>query len=215
MKIFVIHYKKLTERKEFMLNQFQKYNLTDFEFIEIDRDEVENYDLTIFDENFKKIHKSQMAITLSHLFAYKEILNKYENALIFEDDAILCENFINIYNHYLRQLPGNYDMLFIGNGSNLCIKKEWIVPDKNIYLKSVEIEDWAPMGAAKCTDSYLVSKKCAKKILESIETIKNKVNLPIDWWLTYLLKENNLIVYWAEPTIVTQGTQNGMFISSH
>jgi GR25 family glycosyltransferase involved in LPS biosynthesis len=198
-----------------MLKQFEKYNLTDFEFIEIDRDEVENYDLTIFKEDFKKIHKSQMAITLSHIFAYKEILDKYENALIFEDDAILCENFIEIYNYYLTQLPQNYDMLFIGNGSFLHIKKELLVPNKNIYLKSVEIEDWAPMGAAKCTDSYLVSKKCAKKLLESIEKIKNKVNLPIDWWLTYLLKENNLIVYWAEPTIVTQGTQNGIFIKSH
>jgi GR25 family glycosyltransferase involved in LPS biosynthesis len=215
MKIFVIHYKKLIDRKEFMLKQFEKYNLTDFEFIEIDRDEVENYDLTIFKEDFKKIHKSQMAITLSHIFAYKEILDKYENALIFEDDAILCENFIEIYNYYLTQLPENYDMLFIGNGSFLHIKKELLVPNKNIYLKSVEIEDWAPMGAAKCTESYLVSKKCAKKLLESIEKIKNKVNLPIDWWLTYLLKENNLIVYWAEPTIVKQGTQNGMFIKSH
>jgi GR25 family glycosyltransferase involved in LPS biosynthesis len=215
MKIFVIHYKKLIDRKEFMLKQFEKYNLIDFEFIEIDRDEVENYDLTIFKEDFKKIHKSQMAITLSHIFGYKKILDKYENALIFEDDAILCENFIEIYNYYLTQLPENYDMLFIGNGGNLHIKKELIVPNKNIYLKSVEIEDWAPMGAAKCTESYLVSKKCAKKLLESIEKIKNKVNLPIDWWLTYLLKENNLIVYWAEPTIVTQGTQNGMFIPSH
>ena len=215
MKIFVIHYKKLTDRKEFMLKQFEKYNFTDFEFIEIDRDEVENYDLKIFEEEFIKIHKAQMAITLSHIFAYNEIINKYDQALILEDDAILCENFLDIFNHYLTQLPENCDTLFLGNGGGLRIKKELLLPDKNIYLKDVEIEPWCPMGAAKCTDSYLISKKGAKKLCDCIEKIKNQVKLPIDWWLTYLFKDNNFIVYWAEPTIVTQGTQNGMFTVSH
>ena len=41
-----------------------------------------------------------MAITLSHIFAYNEIINKYDQALILEDDAILCENFLDIFNLY-------------------------------------------------------------------------------------------------------------------
>ena len=34
IKIFVIHYSKLVERKKHILEQLQKYNITDFEFIE-------------------------------------------------------------------------------------------------------------------------------------------------------------------------------------
>lgn len=31
----------------------------------------------------------------------------------------------------------------------------------------------------------------------------------------YSRKDTRLNVYWAEPTIVTQGTQNGLFQTSH
>lgn len=36
MKIFVIHYKKLINRKEHILNIFKEYNIVDYEFIEIE-----------------------------------------------------------------------------------------------------------------------------------------------------------------------------------
>jgi hypothetical protein len=49
MKIFVIHYKKLVDRKKYMLDQFEKHNITDYEFVEIDRDELDAYDISIFD----------------------------------------------------------------------------------------------------------------------------------------------------------------------
>ena len=53
MKFFIIHYKKLIDRKNHILKQFEKYNITDYEFIEIDRDELQGYDLSIF-ENVAK-----------------------------------------------------------------------------------------------------------------------------------------------------------------
>ena len=37
----------------------------------------------------------------------------------------------------------------------------------------------------------------------------------IDWWLNDVSRHYNFNVYWAEPTIVTQGTQNGKYKSSH
>jgi hypothetical protein len=42
----------------------------------------------------------------------------------------------------------------------------------------------------------------------------NKINLPIDWWLNVASRDNDFKVYWAEPTIVTQGSQNGLFKTS-
>ena len=129
MKIFIIHYKKLVERKENIIKQLKIYNLTDYEFIDIDRDELFNYDLGIFDNNYPTHHK---AISLSHLKAIEEISKKYESALIFEDDVILCDDFINKYNSYIEQLPLNYDILFIGEGSFQHIPKDKLI--ENIYI---------------------------------------------------------------------------------
>ncbi len=38
MKTVVIHYKKLVDRKQFILHQFDKHHITNYEFIEIDRE---------------------------------------------------------------------------------------------------------------------------------------------------------------------------------
>jgi len=35
MKIFVIHYTKLTKRKPHIIRQFNTYNITNYEFVEV------------------------------------------------------------------------------------------------------------------------------------------------------------------------------------
>ena len=212
MRVFVIHYKKLVNRKQHILEQFQKHNITDYEFVEIDRDELDNQNISKFEENYDK---SQIAISLSHFYAYKQISEKYECGLIFEDDVILHKKFIKRLHKYLNKLPPDYDMLFIGDGCNLHIEPKKIVPKQFIYKKGLQPTSWGGNGATRCTDSYLVSKKCATKICEHIENSKNQINLAIDWWLNGTARANKFAVYWAEPTIVTQGTENGTFESSH
>lgn len=212
MKIFVIHYKKLINRKTLILEQFKKYDITDYEFIEIDRDELSEQNTSMFETNY---NNSQIAISLSHFYAYKQISDKYDNGLIFEDDVILTNDFMNIFNRYITELPENYDMLFLGDGCNLHIEKHELIPNKHIYEKCLYPTTWGGNGATRCTDSYVVNKTCAKILCEYINNLSYKINLPIDWWLNVAAKDNNFKVYWAEPTIVTQGTQNGLFQSSH
>jgi GR25 family glycosyltransferase involved in LPS biosynthesis len=215
MKVFVIHYKKLTDRKESILRQFQKHNITDFEFVEIDRDELdkqEPQELIIFGPNYPK---PQMAITLSHIYAYRQIVAKYDSALILEDDAVLSDNFIEKLNHYCSQLPPSYDMLFIGDGCGLHIPKTELVPMKNVYKKGLYPTSWGGNGITRCTDSYVVSKQCAVKLCTYIQNTQHKINLPIDWWLNTAARDTLLNVYWAEPTIVIQGTESGIYSSSH
>jgi GR25 family glycosyltransferase involved in LPS biosynthesis len=212
MKIFIIHYKKLIERKQIILSQFEKYNITDYEFIEIDRDELYNHDISMFQSNYDNC---QIAISLSHFYAYKQISDKYYNGLIFEDDVILSDNFTDILNKYITQLPENYDMLFIGDGCNLHIEEHKLIPNKNIYEKCLYPTEWGGDGATRCTHSYIITKTCASKLCKYINTLEDKIKLPIDWWLNVAARDNNFKVYWSEPTIVRQGTQYGIFQSSH
>jgi glycosyl transferase family 25 len=212
MKIFVLHYSKLVDRKNYILEQFNKQGIIDYEFIEkYDKNEITDYESNLFDINYEK---STMSLHLKHNYVYNIIAENYERALIFEDDVILCDNFIDKLNNYITQLPENFDMLFIGDGCNLHIEKHKLIPNKNIYEKCLYPTSWGGDGASKCCDSYIISKKCANKLCEYIKK-SDKINLPIDWWLNVASRDNDFKVYWAEPTIVTQGTQNGLFEKSH
>ena len=205
MKVFVIHYKKLIDKKNNIIEQFKKYNILDYEFIEIDRDELKEEDLNMFVKNFPT---SCIAILLSHLYAYKQISEKYDDGLIFEDDVILSDDFLNIYNKYINQLPIDYDMFFIGDGCNLHIEKNKLLPDKNVYEKCLYPTNWGGDGATRCIDSYLVNKKCATEMLNYFNNLTEKITTNLDWFLNIVIRSKQFKIYWAEPTIVTQGSKN-------
>ena len=212
MKVFIVHYKKLFERKIHILEQFIKHGIRDYEFIQIDRDEIPNDVLPFFADNYEK---PLMAIALSHFHAYKQIVEKYDHALILEDDVILDEYFTVKLNRYLAELPRDYDMFFIGNGAYLHIDPALVIPNKYIYKKDPYPSEWGGLGATRCLDSYIVSKKGALKICEYIQKLEYKINDPLDYWLNIPILEWMMTIYWAEPTIVSQGTQNGIFESSY
>ena len=184
------------------------------EFVDqYDRDTLTESDRSIFHDRFEEYKNSIMAITLSHVYCLREIAAKYEYGLIFEDDVILACNFNIKLENYMKQLPDDWDMLFIGDGCGFHIYPQ-IIRDStsNVFRKKYKIEDWIPDSAAteatRCADSYLVSNKCAKKIIEYLDK-PNQIGKGVDFWLNSLVRIFNFKVYWAEPTIVTQGSQNG------
>ena len=212
MKIFVLHCSKLINRKHNILLQFQNHNITDFEFIELyDKDEITEEESSIFNTTNKP---GVMSLHLKHKYVYKKIAENHDCALIFEDDVILSNNFLEILTKYMMQLPDDYDMLFIGDGCNLHIESHKIIPDKYVYEKCLYPTHWGGNGATRCTDSFVMSRKCAIKLCEYINNLTYKIEPAIDWWLNDAARDNNFKVYWAEPTIVTQGSPNGMFEST-
>jgi len=211
MKTFVLHYSKLVDRKKSILSQFKKEKITNFEFVEsFDKSEIKE----IYEKRFSKIPISCASINLKHEYAYQIIADNYHEALIFEDDAILAEDFIEKLNSYMDQLPKDYDLFFIGNGCDLHIESHIIQHNKFVYPKRNEPTSWGGMGSSRCTDSYIVSNKCSIVLAEYISNLK-PIDLPSDWLLNKAAVDLNLKVYWAEPTIVTQGSANKTFDISY
>ena len=212
MKIFVIHYSKLIDRKKHIIEEFKKHNIVEYEFIEkFNKEDLTSEDIKQFSHQLKP---SIVSLIKKQFYVYQLIAQKYPNALIFEDDVILKSGFINTLNHYLTQLPQNYDMLFIGDGCNLHIEKHKITPNNNIYEKCREPTKWGGDGASKCADSYIISQKCAQTLCHYINQLTSKITLPLDWWLNEAIRGNAFNVYWAEPTIVSQGSHTGNFLTS-
>jgi hypothetical protein len=105
-------------------------------------------------------------------------------------------------------------MLFIGDGCGLHIPFKELKNNCNIYKKTNYPTQNGGLGATRCLDSYLISKKCAQKIVEKIKIHNYIIFYPADHWLNHVIKNNNFNVYWAEPTIVTQGSENKLYKSS-
>lgn len=197
----------MIKRKENILRQFKKFGITDYEFIDIDRSEVFSHDLSKINTT---INPAWIAVFLSHSYAYKQIVNFYDEALILEDDAIMSDDFIEKFTLYRKEMGSSFDILFIGSGYNLHIEDDKIIEGKHIYRKYHESSHWGGQGSTRCVDSYLVSKNCAEKLCNYIDNIDSSslVNSETDHWLNKVGKELDLVVYWAEPTIVLQGSQN-------
>jgi len=222
MKIFVLHYSKLVQRKQHILEQFEKHGITEYEFIEkFDKDVITDDECPEFSKDYVANRRTELSLHLKHLYLYRLMLSEnYEEVLVLEDDVILSDNFMKKLTEYMTQMPKDYDMLFIGDGCNLHIPRNQLVANQYIYAKCLHETAWGGNGAAKCTDSYIIHQRCAKKLCDYVADAgaaldeTKKINLPADWWLNKAARDLVLKVYWAEPTIVSQGSQNGMFSRS-
>jgi hypothetical protein len=198
MKIFVIHYTPLKERKISIMKQFEKFNIKEYEFIETyDREELNETDI----KKFSNLKLSQISLILKNVEIFKK--GNEEIFVIFEDDTILCDDFLNKLDEHLNNLPENWDII---SGGECCnIHASPIIDGKILYETD---------NVRGCCMNIL-NKNVTNKLMNIFnnETI---INLPFDHWLNYIYsKYGNLKYYLTEPVLVEQGSAaNHIFPSS-
>ena len=214
IKIFIAHYSKLVERKQYMIEQFKKHRITNYEFVEkYDKECLTDKDKEIFTYD-PQVSMSAVSLALKKLYIFKQIRDFYDYALILEDDAVLCDNFMDTLQKYMTELPNTYDMLFLGCGLGFHIEPNLILPNKHIYKKCLYPTPWGGDGCTRGTDCYLMTKECAKKLCWYVYEKQVKPRAYIDFILNQAGRDMNLEVYWSEPTLAVQGSVTGLFNSS-
>jgi glycosyl transferase family 25 len=187
MKTFIIHYSPLTLRKQHMLSEIEKHKL-DAVFIETE----------VGPGWYNSIPKGSISVFKKHIEAWRRIATGSDPfGLILEDDAILDDDFLNKLNNYISQLPPDFDMLFVGNGWNLHLN----IPSGTV----------GKYKRTRCVDSYIITKTCAAKLLRHVRI--GIISRAVDWWINDLVPLFDLQLYWSEPTIVSQGSETGLFKS--
>ena len=132
-KIFIIHYKPLLERKQYLINYFINNNITNYEFRDLYQ--RENLSKEIKDKYFKldNLNPAQICITIEHIETYRQIINDNKNTnkwyLILEDDAIFCDNFIDKINEYLKVIPDDAEYLDICDYFQIDSNNMWVLKD--------------------------------------------------------------------------------------
>jgi hypothetical protein len=150
-----------------------------------------------FRKNFP-LKKSEISLGINFMNILKMSKEaKYEHILVFESDAILHPEFIKKFNLYFKELfesYTNWHLFSLGCGMNKHVKK--VKKNKHVYMGD----------QMRCNDSLVFNLRAIKLLIDSIPKLK----LPIDEHFDLLVKSKKMVVLWAEPTIVIQGSQTGI-----
>ena len=191
--IYVIHYPRLVERKDYIVKKFNELNITNYSFYEeFSRDTTSEETMNSYYKYTKyNLNSAQKCITIAHIELYKDIVNKgYRRCLILEDDAILGDDFAERLRQYNECLPYDFDIGSLNDGCGFHAS--------NIRRTSF----WYPATSTRTCCAYIISDDCCNKLLTTIIPF----SAPIDHELNLQIQKHNLRMYWAEPTIVRDGS---------
>jgi GR25 family glycosyltransferase involved in LPS biosynthesis len=196
MKFFITHYTPLTDRKNSMIKQFEHYGIHDYEFIEThDRECLTEEEVN----KFSGIKLAERSLFLKHVEIYKKKID--DIIIVMEDDSIFCEDFMKKLNLFLSHLPEKWDVLFTGECCNLHVD--------NIQQNQYFYRFYSSRGGSM----YLLNKNTSAKLASIFENEHN-IHVPIDHWFNDICSKYHLDYYLSEPTLVTQGSEIGVFPSS-
>lgn len=188
-KIYIIHYNKLVERKNYLIHFFNKNNITNYEFRELYQRDTLTTEVT--DNYFKlnNLNSAQICITIEHIETYREIVNNCSNEngwyLILEDDTIFCDNFIEKLNNHMDNIPNDSEYLDISD--------YFVINSNNM---------WERKNTTRTTSAYLVNKKTCETILSTIIPFE----YAIDHELNKQFKIHDTKTYWSSESLTHHGS---------
>jgi GR25 family glycosyltransferase involved in LPS biosynthesis len=129
---------------------------------------------------------------LSHLFVWKDAINKnYKNILVLEDDVFFTDDFNEYFLNVIKEVPEDYDILYLGYKDKICN------PPKNCSFNYV-YKPYFPLNL----HAYIVSNKGLKKLVSLID----KIHYHIDWLIAQ--KIDKLNIYASQKRIANQKYKN-------
>lgn len=112
-KSYCINLERREDRKEHMEKEFERLKL-DYKFFKA----FDGKDLNIKEI---PIRKAIISTVKSHLGVIQDaIKNNYETIAVFEDDVIFCEDFDERFKIYLKEVPEDWEIMYLGCHFNSC-----------------------------------------------------------------------------------------------
>lgn len=114
-KVFCINLDRREDRMLLAAEELKKFNI-DFErFSAVDGDTLVKEDYT----TNPNIPTGHIGCTLSHARLISMCKERgYKKVLVLEDDVVLSEDFENNFTNYIKELPSNWDMFYLGGNHN-------------------------------------------------------------------------------------------------
>jgi len=211
-KILYINLKHRTDRNENVIEELNKLNLQE-KAVRIDAVNGRELNINKLPDNLitKKgkedaLNENQKVYTyltpgaigcaISHKKTYEYIVNnRLKSALILEDDITIDEDFNNKLNGLLRNIPKDFDILFLGYHST---SDKYLKRVNTFYSKPTKL--YGLFG-------YIVTFEGAKKLLEIFpitQQIDSEIPLHFDKIKAYAVNPNKKIILSDQSSIFTK-----------
>ena len=221
---FVINLKRREDRLEIFKNRYilnsspeKKIHIEygfDAKFYENEDEE----EIHLFKTKFENLKPGEIGCFLSHIRLFKKLVESEEPYfIIFEDDALFCDNFHEKLDGILAELPENFDILYFGGRffpdfimsiENYVDVTENIIshvfPNMNvidnnaIYLYTFDLVQ--RMQHDRTTHGYIISKKMAGFFL-NIFNSSEKISIEVDNWMIRTMIYFNIKIYDSKPLL--------------
>jgi GR25 family glycosyltransferase involved in LPS biosynthesis len=162
-KIFCLTLKDTPKRKEYADQHFKQNDL-DVEFFDGINGEKFGLRTTIpYNDDDPDgpdyfIKQGRIGCLLSHYMLWQTLWHlPYEEILILEDDAVLCENFQEKFLEFKSQLPDDWQYVFVGH---CCLPPEY-------YQIKVTDNIITTTHPPMCTHAYMIKKSSIPVLLET------------------------------------------------
>jgi GR25 family glycosyltransferase involved in LPS biosynthesis len=221
---YIIHYTKLVDRRKNLDISLEKLGIRAIYISEYDQEDLSDDIINSFyewsaEQYSKKLVNlwpgccprrlvlPEISCTIKHLEALKQIANGPDNfGLILEDDVVFCDNFNYLFQKSIEGTPDNWDAIFFGSGCG-----EDFIRKSSDKLRQVNKHCFrASHPSTNCAEAYLIKKETANLIVNSAKPF----HMVSDWEIAYQLYKFNSIVYWWVPSLIEQGSKNGMYSST-
>jgi GR25 family glycosyltransferase involved in LPS biosynthesis len=205
IKKFVINLKRRPDRLELFKKQCPFNDVTVIEAFDGKnmKDEPSAIEKDMA-SRFTILSSGEIGCYLSHLRIFN--IMRRENlqyALIFEDDAIFSDNFLEVYSKILEEFPSDTDILYIGGRFEPQFKmRDFIKVSDNIVKHRIENNRILGIDCDtdRTTHAYIVSNSFATKFTEEFyKTIRH--SKAIDSYLLSFCNTHNFTVYNAYPLL--------------
>ena len=186
------------------------FNNIDLEyFCNIWKTEVNNnnYDNFIFEN----LNKGEISVFINHIEILYKIKREYNDGifLVLESDAYVfpgMEFTLDKINS-LSNFKNDWDIINIGGSCSQLFREQGYPKSNPIIFDSTE---FYKENRLICIEALLWNYKSIVKFLDEFEKLKiklnNKIHLPIDVLIDYLVENNKINVFWIKPCLIKQGS---------
>ena len=157
-KTIYINRKSRTDRNENIQSRLKEVGLKAFRFNAIESEPVEG-----IEEHPTSLNDGAKGCFKSHVQVWKNILadDKLKNVLILEDDATFAENFKEVLDVALSELPDDYDILYLGASED---NGQYRLNDDTFSVVRPSDHQWR-------THAYMVNRKVLPELIKKAGTM--------------------------------------------
>lgn len=203
---FVINLRRRPDRLERFFKDCPLKNINTIYGFDGKNIENENINEIKLLDKFVTFKPGEKGCFISHLRLWYFIVeNNIEYGLIFEDDAIFCENFLDKYKKILNELPKDADFIYIGGKyePNYTMNENNFIPITDNVIKHKKITPEFYYDFCKTTHSYIISKNAARILIKSFES-NPIISTALDHYMTQVLHNddnNSIKIYESRPLL--------------